>query len=509
MADNEISLARKKAAELYKPMNTRIKEGPGLAGGWDANGPIGHVADSLSPTNFNANAAQTAGALPPMPMAARSLRKTDPTPVWSTDAQPAAASAPDIAPTEQIRADNLSLRQSAPATAVEQRNAAYGGVSVPDQRGAIDVSGAGIRNASTPTLFADRGVATAEGVLNGSLRRAPTGAVAEADRVMAQAGEGPGNLTFNLGNYGGNATIYGQSTDGKRVNSFTGTGEGSSGFENSQQHKDAVVRAAADKVQLAQIEDGKKEQELINNLRSAPIGGRKGAGKALDNYYRQGEVDKTIEANTSLRRAQTMADLRKAQVEQLNKDRDYQRNVANDQFDQNKNLAERRDKSTAEFTKQLEGRFVGADGKPDAARVSDAMSKVQEELATQIQALQAVPKEHADHSKAQQLAKALSERGLDALDASDRDKLMTRLEYRERALQQHGILPGKATFVDGPLSSFDIVGQNENVFGSPTLRSANGTELRAADAAYTEPANALLLDVGKVRTTRFNSLRRN
>lgn len=139
--------------------------------------------------------------------------------------------APKVAPTPtptagQPSAATPTMRNPDPATIsptpFEARNSMRGGLPVADQRGAIPSDGLAAANKDMNSF-------------NGPRLRDPT---------------------YKLGGYDTNADIYAQVTNGgKKLNSFTGTGDGSAAaeYEKSDQYQSGIRRAAADKAMLNEM----------------------------------------------------------------------------------------------------------------------------------------------------------------------------------------------------------------------------------------------------------------
>lgn len=173
---------------------------------------------------------------------------------------------------------------------------------------------------------------------------------------------------------------------------------------------------------------------------------------------------------------------------------------------QDKVSMEQRSKGEADLTSRLSTMFVGADGKPDAARVGDATQKMQAEIGRRIQQAQAVPKNSPHYAEAQQLANEMSKKGVAALDPADHKVLLSQLALRDRMKQTHGrFTPGGAEFVDSDLGEYRVDGVEKNMIGSPTLHMANGGSMRQADTMYTDPSNVMFPDLGHVKTDMYDA----
>lgn len=139
------------------------------------------------------------------------------------------------------------------------------------------------------------------------------------------------------------------------------------------------------------------------------------------------------------------------------------------------------------------------DGKigPDLARVGEAASKIQEEIAGRITQAQKLGRHD--------LAKEMSERGIAALGPDDRAELMSGLAARDRIKSAHAPnTPGGANFIDGPLKGYKAKKTIPTTFGSDILETENGSRVRANDMRYNELSNSFLPDIGKIPTHDFD-----
>lgn len=304
----------------------------------------------------------------------------------------------------------------------------------------------------------------------------------------------------NLGRYDGNADIMAQR--GANGVEISGVGKGSSGYENSQQYKDGVARAAADKTKLAGIEDKKREQDLIDNLNHSTVGGLRGNSAALGNYYagKRDDAKVNVEGAKSLRQQQT--ELLKFGIEQSNKARDF----GQKQDEQDFNHAKEAD---SKLTERLGTMFRTTDenGKDiaDTAKVADYKQSISAAIGQRIAALRAVPKDDPRYTQAQSEAEGLSRRGTAQLGDDALMKIVAQLGVRDRAAAGHSAWnPFAATLRDSANpDDYNVVGVKKGILQDQYV-TKNGTQIPVNDLRYTEPANALAPDLRKVRTSRFD-----
>lgn len=173
--------------------------------------------------------------------------------------------------------------------------------------------------------------------------------------------------------------------------------------------------------------------------------------------------------------------------------RDYSRNVANDDFTQQST-------AQADHNKWVESTFVtrDAEGKtvPDAQKIGDFNNAAQ----ASIGALVAQLRQSNDPTAAAK-AERLARRGLAGLDAEDRALLKALYDRRERHMQARGKSPFAGS---GPLSNnlmdYALTGRTEGLVQN-TVQMRGGQSIPENDLRYTEPANAILPDWFKTPTT--------
>lgn len=210
--------------------------------------------------------------------------------------------------------------------------------------------------------------------------------------------------------------------------------------------------------------------------------------------------DVTEEGNRLQNQTAMMNGMRQAAIAA----RSYGLDLAKFNADQTKTATEQRDKAQTTLAEHLGKMFVGADNKPDAARVGDATQAIMNEIGARVRDAEAVPKDSPHYAEAQQLAKQLSAKGLAALGPDDMQTLLSQVAIRDRMKQTHGMMPGTSTFVDSRLGGYGLQGVEPNIIGSDTLRLNNGGTIRANDLRYNEPANTILPDF-KQRTDIFDA----
>ena len=173
--------------------------------------------------------------------------------------------------------------------------------------------------------------------------------------------------------------------------------------------------------------------------------------------------------------------------------RDYNRNVANDDFTQ-------QSAAQADHNKWVESTFVtrDAEGKtvPDAQKIGDFNNAAQASIGALVAQLR-----QSNDPTAVAKAERLARRGLAGLDAEDRALLKTLYDRRERHMQTRGKSPFAGS---GPLSNnlmdYALTGRTEGLIQN-TVQMRGGQSVPENDLRYTEPANAILPDWFKTPTT--------
>lgn len=366
-------------------------------------------------------------------------------------------------------------------SAVEASNARMG-LPVSDQRSAAPAS-----------------VTGATGLRGGVENLTVDPAQADINLRASTAGLRPTGAT-NMGKYGGNADIFAtKDANGRLV--LTGTGSGSSGYENSEQFKQGVARAQADKAQLAKIEEEKKHQQLVDNVNNASIGGLRNARTALANYVLDRRANATQNAELE-REGLRQSTLRATAVrDQANKDREFAAGRTDAAAAQSNKTLEQRRAEAATVQTNLENTFRMVDpatGKdvPDTAKIASYKKAVDVSLTEHIRAL-----EKTGTPAAKAHAERLKKEGYAALDVEDHDFFQSLFNARERVKATAGLTGGNYNDSDN-LFDFQQTGTDEGVlFDRLSLR--NGSSINKNDARFTEPGNLILPNVFKTPTNKI------
>jgi hypothetical protein len=254
-----------------------------------------------------------------------------------------------------------------------------GRVSVADQRAAPVTSAEGLRGGKTLNATA--------GVPNGAAgQNAINKDNANANYQASAAGLRTGVATQVGGGTTGDKIYAVKGANGQVTFSGAGDGSASDAYANTSQYKDGVARAQADKDQLASIQEGHRQDELVGNLANSSIGGLKANRMALEQSFKDRELKQSL-ANTRYTNG-----LRLRQ-EQFNADRTHSLAVdshalARDQFGREKSKDAFSQNNTAndENDKQLNSFFTNGtdkDGKPmlDVAGKTAALDAMKRTLA--------------------------------------------------------------------------------------------------------------------------------
>lgn len=196
-----------------------------------------------------------------------------------------------------------------------------------------------------------------------------------------------------------------------------------------------------------------------------------------------------------------------ARLEQMNKDRQYQLDVAKFGEERAKTMFNQRQESDKALTSKLESMFTtrDKDGKAivDQQAVAARKAGITAALGERIAALESVPQDSSDYAQAQQVASQLREKGAAALSEDGLQRLIAQLEVKERSQQAHSALnPFGGTHIDSAdPSAYDIVGVDKGIFQDDyRLRNGSTVPARALDKV-----NGDL--IGGQRTTRFDILK--
>jgi hypothetical protein len=188
--------------------------------------------------------------------------------------------------------------------------------------------------------------------------------------------------------------------------------------------------------------------------------------------------------------AQAQAAARRAQA---NTDREFDRNVRNDDFSQ-------QSAAQADHNKWVETTFTtrDADGKtvPDAQKIGDFNNAAQATIGTLVARL----RQSGDPAAAAK-AEKLAQRGLAGLDAEDRALLKTLYDRRERFVQTRGVGPFSSSgAVSNNLYDFALTGRTDGLVQN-TVQMAGGQSMPEKHIRFTEPGNTILPDWFKTPTT--------
>jgi hypothetical protein len=246
-------------------------------------------------------------------------------------------------------------------------------------------------------------------------------------------------------------------------------------------------------------------ERLQANVANASLGGRAGAKAAL-RQFNQNQLEQTRQVGENARAQATLRlGVMNAQRDQDNKDREFNAGQAKSVRDfgaaqeqqqvTNKGAAEKRlnDRYTAQFT------TTDAAGKPtvDIAKVARYTQGVQQYIGARAAQL----RQEGNTAAADELSK----RGAHALTDEQLSRLEGNMRLQDRIKEASGSMPGTATYVDSNNpEDFAIERTEQSLIGSPTYVTKNKSRIRANDLKYTEPANAVLPDIFKQRTSVFD-----
>lgn len=186
-----------------------------------------------------------------------------------------------------------------------------------------------------------------------------------------------------------------------------------------------------------------------------------------------------------------------ARIDQFNKNRDYDLNVAKFNNDLGKQGFEQHREAENQLQRNLESRFRVDDGKggtmPDTNKIASYRADIDTTIPAFIKSL-----ERIGSAEAKAKADDLRKRGPGALEPTDHDRLQRLFERKERMAQARGIGPNKATYSEsGNLLDYEQTGVEERTFGGNRIVTPAGS-ISYNDLRYTEPANAILPDWLKV-----------
>lgn len=175
---------------------------------------------------------------------------------------------------------------------------------------------------------------------------------------------------------------------------------------------------------------------------------------------------------------------------------------------QDQEAFDQRQKATSGLADRYAKQFstVDKDGKSvtDTARVAKFTQGVQQflgnrqaELAAKVQDGSATPAETHAHNE-------IARKGVAALDEADLAHIESLIKLGERSEQTAGPITGGRHVQSTNPADYAVVGRKQNLVGSDTLSLRGGGTVREADTRYAEPANTILPDWLKQRTTDFD-----
>lgn len=196
-----------------------------------------------------------------------------------------------------------------------------------------------------------------------------------------------------------------------------------------------------------------------------------------------------------------------ARMEQMNKDRQYQLDVAKFGEERAKTLFSQREEADKNLTSKLEAMFAtrDKDGKMvvDKERVAAHKAGITAAIGERAAALESVPKDSPDYEMAQKLAGQLREKGAAALTEDGLQRLIAQLEVKQRSADAHSWWnPFGGTHVDSANpADYDVVGKRNGLITDDyVLRNGGTIPARKLDKAEGDL-------IGGQRTTRFDILK--
>lgn len=159
------------------------------------------------------------------------------------------------------------------------------------------------------------------------------------------------------------------------------------------------------------------------------------------------------------------------------------------------------------LVERYSSQFRTPEGKVDDARVAKFSTGVQTFLGNKTSELtDKVAAGKATEQEIRMLAD-IKRKGVSALDEEDLTAIETNIKRGERAMQTKSMLGGSQYVESNDPSAYDIVGQEQNLFGSDTVKMRNGSSARKNDLRFTEPGNAILPNAFKTETDTLLGLR--
>lgn len=196
-----------------------------------------------------------------------------------------------------------------------------------------------------------------------------------------------------------------------------------------------------------------------------------------------------------------------ARIEQMNKDRQYQLDVAKFGEERAKTMFNQREESDKNLTSKLEAMFSTRDDKGnmvvDKQRVAAHKAGITAAIGERAAALEAVPKNSPDYETAQKLAGQLRDKGAAALSEDGLQRLIAQLEVKQRSADAHSSWnPFAGTHVDSANpADYDVVGKRNGLITDDyVLRNGGTIPTRKLDKAEGDL-------FGGQRTTRFDILK--
>lgn len=196
-----------------------------------------------------------------------------------------------------------------------------------------------------------------------------------------------------------------------------------------------------------------------------------------------------------------------ARMEQMNKDRQFQLDVAKFGEEKARTMFDQRERSDKDLTSKLEAMFTTRDDKGNAVvdkdRVAAHKAGITAAIGERAAALESIPKGSPDYEQAQKLAGALREKGAAALTEDGLQKLIAQLEVKQRSADAHSWWnPFAGTHVDSANpGDYDIVGKRNGLITDDyVLRNGGTIPTRKLDKAQGDL-------IGGQKTTRFDILK--
>lgn len=197
-----------------------------------------------------------------------------------------------------------------------------------------------------------------------------------------------------------------------------------------------------------------------------------------------------------------------ARMEQMNKDRQYNLDLAKFGEEKAKTMFDQRERSDKDLTAKLESMFTTRDDKGnfvvDRQRVATHKAGITAAIGERAAALEAIPQNSKDYAEAQKLAGQLREKGAAALSEDALQKLIAQLEVKERSAAGHSAWnPFASTHVDSSNpADYGIRGERKNLILPDEYVLENGGTV---PKRYLDKANGDL--IGGQKTTRFDILK--